>query len=219
MNRIPTLLATALSLFALPLAARVDVGQPAPGFSLTDSNGNTRTLEEFKGKTVVLEWTNAECPFVRKHYGSGNMQAQQKEATAAGVIWLAVNSGAPGKQGEVDGGDANEQMRISRSAPTAYLLDPTGTTGRAYGASTTPHMYVIDGQGVLRYKGGIDSILSDDPADVPKATQYVRQALSELADGKTVSIPLSAPYGCSVKYAPAGEQPPSLDDVLRGSRR
>lgn len=202
MKRMSILFAAALALTALPLSARVDVGQPAPAFSLTDSNGKARTLAEFKGKTVVLEWTNAECPFVRKHYDSGNMQKQQKEATAAGVIWLAINSGAHGKQGEVDGGDANQQMQIDHSAPTAYLLDPSGATGRAYGAATTPHMYVIDGQGVLRYKGGIDSIISDDAADIPKATQYVHQALAELAAGKPVSVPLSAPYGCAVKYAP-----------------
>lgn len=202
MKLLPSLLAAAaLSMAATPLMARVEIGQPAPSFSLTDSNGKTRTLEEFKGKTVVLEWTNAECPFVQKHYGSGNMQAQQKQATGAGVIWLAINSGAPGKQGQVEGGDANEQMQIDGSAPTAYLLDPSGTTGRAYGASTTPHMYVIDGQGVLRYKGGIDSILSADTADIPKATQYVRQALAELAAGKPVSVPVSPPYGCSIKYA------------------
>ena len=202
MKRMSILFAATLALGALPLSARVDVGQSAPAFSLTDSNGKTRTLAEFKGKTVVLEWTNAECPFVRKHYDSGNMQKQQKEATAAGVIWLAINSGAHGKQGEVDGGDANQQMQIDHSAPTAYLLDPSGATGRAYGAATTPHMYVIDGQGVLRYKGGIDSIISDDAADIPKATQYVQQALAELAAGKPVSVPLSAPYGCAVKYAP-----------------
>lgn len=202
MKWMPALLAATFALSAPPLSARVDVGQPAPGFSLSDSNGKTRTLDEFKGKTVVLEWTNAECPFVRKHYDSSNMQAQQREATAAGVVWLAINSGAPGKQGEVDGGDANEQMQIDHSAPTAYLLDPSGSTGRAYGAATTPHMYVIDAQGVLRYKGGIDSIVSDDAADIPKATQYVRQALAELAAGKPVSHPVSAPYGCSVKYAP-----------------
>jgi peroxiredoxin len=193
--------AAVLSVAATPLMAKVEVGQPAPSFSLTDSNGKTRTLEEFKGKTVVLEWTNAECPFVKKHYGSGNMQAQQKEATGAGVVWLAINSGAPGKQGQVEGGDANEQMQIDRSAPTAYLLDPTGTTGRAYGAQTTPHMYIIDGQGVLRYKGGIDSIQSADVSDIPKATQYVKQALAELSAGKPVSVPVSPPYGCSVKYA------------------
>ncbi|GMV27940.1 MAG: thioredoxin family protein [Rhodanobacteraceae bacterium] len=201
MKVMSALLAATLALTAAPLQAKVVVGQPAPAFSLTDSNGKTRTLDEFKGKTVVLEWTNAECPFVRKHYDSNNMQTQQREATAAGVVWLSINSGAPGKQGEIEGGDANELMQINKSAQTAYLLDPEGKTGRAYGASVTPHMYVIDGQGIVRYMGGIDSILSADPADIPKATQYVRQALAELAGGKLVSVPVSAPYGCSVKYA------------------
>ncbi|GMV27941.1 MAG: thioredoxin family protein [Rhodanobacteraceae bacterium] len=201
MKVMSTLLAAALSLTAAPLLAKVEVGQPAPSFSLTDSNGKTRTLEEFKGKTVVLEWTNAECPFVKKHYGSGNMQAQQKEATAAGVVWLSINSGAPGKQGQLDGAGANALIKTSNGAQTAYLLDPEGSTGKAYGAKTTPHMYVIDGQGVLRYMGGIDSIQSADADDIPKATQYVKQALAELASGKPVSVPVSQPYGCSVKYA------------------
>ena len=200
MKLMSTLLAAALSLTAAPLLAKVEVGQPAPAFSLTDSNGKTRTLEEFKGKTVVLEWTNAECPFVKKHYGSGNMQAQQKEATGAGVVWLSINSGAPGKQGQLDGAGANAQIKTSNGAPTAYLLDPEGTAGKSYGAKTTPHMYVIDGQGVLRYMGGIDSIQSADAADIPKATQYVKQALAELTGGKPVSVPVSQPYGCSVKY-------------------
>lgn len=200
MKVMSTLLAAALSLTAAPLLAKVEVGQPAPTFSLTDSNGKTRSLEEFKGKTVVLEWTNAECPFVKKHYGSGNMQAQQKEATAAGVVWLSINSGAPGKQGQLDGAGANALIKTSNGAQTAYLLDPEGSTGKAYGAKTTPHMYVIDGQGVLRYMGGIDSIQSADAADIPKATQYVKQALAELATGKPVSVPVSQPYGCSVKY-------------------
>lgn len=200
MKVMSTLLAAALSLTTAPLLAKVEVGQPAPAFSLTDSNGKTRTLEEFKGKTVVLEWTNAECPFVKKHYGSGNMQAQQKEATTAGVVWLSINSGAPGKQGQLDGAGANALIKTSNGAQTAYLLDPEGSTGKAYGAKTTPHMYVIDGQGVLRYMGGIDSIQSADAADIPKATQYVKQALAELAGGKPVSVPVSQPYGCSVKY-------------------
>ncbi|HSX61541.1 MAG TPA: thioredoxin family protein [Tahibacter sp.] len=200
MKLISTLLAAALSFSAAPLLAKVEVGQPAPGFSLTDSNGKTRSLEEFKGKTVVLEWTNAECPFVKKHYGSGNMQAQQKDATGAGVVWLSINSGAPGKQGQLDGAGANALIKTSNGAQTAYLLDPEGKAGKAYGAKTTPHMYVIDGQGVLRYMGGIDSIQSADAADIPKATQYVKQALAELSGGKPVSVPVSQPYGCSVKY-------------------
>ena len=193
--------AAALSLVAsAPVFAKAVVGDAAPAFTLTDSNGKSRSLAEFKGKTVVLEWTYAECPFVKKHYGSGNMQAQQKEATSDGVVWLTINSGAPGKQGSLDGAGANAVIKSSGGAQTAYLLDPDGKVGKEYGAQTTPHMYIVDGEGKLRYKGGIDSILSDDQADVPKATQYVRQALSELKGGKAISVSTSQPYGCSVKY-------------------
>lgn len=197
-----TILATAaLSLVVSgPVFAKAVVGDAAPTFTLTDSNGKARSLAEFKGKTVVLEWTNAECPFVKKHYGSGNMQAQQKEATGEGVVWLTINSGAPGKQGAVDGAGANAVIKTSGGGQTAYLLDPDGKVGHEYGAKTTPHMYVIDGEGKLRYMGGIDSIQSADQADVPKATQYVRQALTELKGGKAVSVSTSQPYGCSVKY-------------------
>lgn len=176
------------------------VGQPAPAFSLTDSNGKTHSLADFKGKTVVLEWTNHECPFVKKHYGAKNLQTQQGKATADGVVWLAINSGAPGKQGSVDGAGANAIIARDGHQASAYLLDPTGDTGRAYGAKTTPHLYVIDADGVLRYNGAVDSIPSADPADIAAATQYVPQALAELAAGKPVSVPTSTPYGCSVKY-------------------
>ena len=177
------------------------VGQPAPAFELTDSTGKTRSLAEFAGKTVVLEWNNPGCPFVKKHYGSDNMQSQQRAATAAGVVWLTVNSGAPGKQGHMDGEEAEEFRTDTKSAQTAYLLDPQGIAGRAYGAMTTPHMYVIDPAGVLRYAGAIDSHQSADPDDIPDATQYVPKALAELAAGQPVSEPLTQPYGCDVKYA------------------
>lgn len=179
--------------------AAAKVGQAAPAIQLVDSTGKTRSLAEFKGKTVVLEWTNHECPFVKKHYG-GNMQAQQRDATADGVVWLTVNSSAPGKQGHVDGAAAERVRKDARAVQTAYLLDPQGTTGRAYGAKTTPHMYIVDPNGVLRYAGGIDSIPSADTADIAKATQYVPQALAELAAGKPVSVATTRPYGCTVKY-------------------
>ncbi len=179
--------------------AKVSVGEPAPAFSLTDSNGKSRSLAEFKGKTVVLEWTNADCPFVKKHY-AGNMQAQQKQATADGVIWLSINSGGPGKEGAVDGKGANAVVKTKGAASSAYLIDSDGKVGKLYGAKTTPHMFVIDGAGVLRYMGGIDSIQSANSADIPNATQYVVQALSELKAGKPVSVSVSQPYGCSVKY-------------------
>ena len=186
---------------AIAAAATAKVGQPAPSFQLIDSTGQTRSLADYAGKTVVLEWTNHECPFVKKHYGARNMQAQQRDATADGVVWLTVNSSAPGKQGHVDGAEAEAIRGEAKAAQTAYLLDPQGTTGRAYGAMTTPHMYVIDPDGVLRYAGAIDSIASADTDDIAQATQYVPQALTELAAAKPVSVALTRPYGCSVKYA------------------
>lgn len=191
---------TASDASAAAPAATAAVDKAAPAFKLVDSSGKTRSLADFAGKTVVLEWTNHECPFVKKHYGSGNMQKQQRDATAEGVVWLSINSSAPGKQGHVDGATAESIRRQARAAQTAYLLDPEGTVGHAYGAKTTPHMYVIDPKGVLRYAGGIDSIPSADTADIAKATQYVPQALAELAAGKPVSVKVSRPYGCSVKY-------------------
>jgi peroxiredoxin len=194
-----TLLSITLGLLSSATMA-MTVGEPAPGFTLTDSNGKSHSLADFKGKTVVLEWTNAECPFVKKHYGAKNMQAQQGQATGADVVWLTVNSGAPGKQGQVDGAGANALMAQQGFQSTAYLLDASGDTGRAYGAKTTPHMYVIDGEGVLRYNGAIDSIPSADPADIPQADQYVTLALADMAAGKPVSVSSSRPYGCSVKY-------------------
>lgn len=210
------LLATALTLAAAALiscaapdaaanaaaaSAAAKVDQPAPAFKLVDSSGQTRSLADFAGKTVVLEWTNHECPFVKKHYGSGNMQAQQRDATAEDVVWLTVNSSAPGQQGHVDGAAAERIRRDAKATQTAYLLDPDGVAGRAYGAKTTPHMYIIDPDGVLRYAGGIDSIPSKDTSDIAKATQYVPQALAELAAGQPVSVNVTRPYGCSVKYA------------------
>ena len=179
----------------------VKVGQPAPAFTLVDSTGKTHSLADYAGKTVVLEWTNHECPFVKKHYGSENMQKQQRAATADGIVWLSVNSGAEGEQGHVDGAEAEAIRSKAGAAQTAYLLDPQGTVGHAYGAMTTPHMYVIAPDGVLRYAGAIYSIPSADTADIPKATQYVPQALTELAAGKPVSVAVTRPYGCSVKYA------------------
>jgi hypothetical protein len=176
------------------------IGAAAPDFSLPDSNGRTHSLSEYKGKTVVLEWNNPECPFVQKHYSSGNIPKQQADATAAGVVWLTINSGADGKQGHVDGAAANAFVAQYHAKPTAYLFDTDGKAGHAFGAKTTPHMYVIDGAGVLRYMGGIDSIASTDKEDLAKATQYVAQALAELKAGKPISVATSQPYGCSVKY-------------------
>jgi peroxiredoxin len=181
--------------------ASVSVGQPAPDFTLTDSNGKTHQLSEFKGKTVVLEWHNPECPFVKKHYNAGNMQAQQVAAKGQDVVWLSINSGAPGKQGALDGGAVNSYLTDAKASPASYLLDPEGTVGKLYAAKTTPHMYVIDGAGTLQYVGAIDSTPSPDSADIPASTQYVSQALAELKAGKAVSVATTQPYGCSVKYA------------------
>jgi len=181
--------------------AAVEVGKPAPDFTLTDSNGKSHSLSDFKGKKVVLEWHNPECPFVKKHYNPGNMQKQQAEATKNGVVWLTINSGAAGKQGHLDGAAANAYLAKSSSAPSGYLIDASGSAGKSYGAKTTPHMYVIDAEGVLRYVGAIDSNSSADSSDIASATQYVPQALAQLASGAAVSTPVTQPYGCSVKYA------------------
>jgi len=191
----------ALAVAAAPAAAlAVKVGEPAPAFTATDSNGKSVSLAQFKGKYVVLEWHNQGCPFVVKHYGSGNLPKLQKEWTAKQVVWLAIISSAPGKQGFVDGKGANQDMQEHNAAPTATLLDPKGEVGRLYGAKTTPHMFVINPQGQLIYNGAIDDKSSADPADIPAAKNYVTQALTEALAGKPVSQPTTPPYGCSVKY-------------------
>jgi peroxiredoxin len=201
MNRLTTAAVAMTLVFSAHQAALADakVGKPAPAFKLTDATGKAHSLADFKGKTVVLEWTNADCPFVQKHY-SGNMQKQQGEATADNIVWLTINSSAAGKQGHVDGKGAQQVIARSGGKQTAYLLDAPGAVGRAYGAKTTPHMYVIDGQGTLQYAGAIDSISSADTSDIAKATQYVPQALGDLEAGKPVRVASTQPYGCSVKY-------------------
>ena len=184
----------------LAAADEAVVGQPAPDFSVTDTTGQLRELSSLRGAFVVLEWFNPECPFVKKHYGSGNMQALQKEQTAKGVVWLSVDSSAPGKQGHVTPEQANAFMRAQGGSPTAIVLDLDGTLGHRYGARTTPHVFLIDPKGALIYNGAIDDTPSTDPADVAAATNYVRQALTDAMAGKPVSVPTSQPYGCSVKY-------------------
>ena len=187
-------------LYACGSGAALRVGEPAPGFEGVDTGGNVHRLADYRGKTVVLEWTNHDCPYVRKHYGAGNMQAQQREAAAQGVVWLSIISSAPGKQGHVSPEEAGELTRKRKAAPLAVILDSEGRIGRAYHARTTPHMFIIDATGVLVYMGGMDSISTASPDDIPQATQYVRVALQELAAGKPVSTPVTRPYGCSVKY-------------------
>jgi peroxiredoxin len=176
------------------------IGEPAPDFTLQGADGKSHALGSFKGKYVVLEWTNHDCPFVKKHYKSGNMQAQQKELTGKGAAWLTIVSSAPGKQGHVDAAKAAELTQSRNAAPTAVLFDPSGEVGRKYDAKTTPHMYVIAPDGKLIYMGGIDSIPSSDQDDIAKATPYVKVALAEAMAGKPVSNPATKPYGCAVKY-------------------
>ncbi|WP_221627994.1 redoxin domain-containing protein [Teredinibacter franksiae] len=197
---ITPLLAGLLLSFALPIAAKPVINQPAPEFAAKDANGNMVALASLKGKTVILEWTNHECPFVRKHYDSSNMQSLQKQFVNDDTVWLTIISSAEGKQGFVSGTKANALAKDRSASPSYTLIDASGDVGRAYAAKTTPHMYIIDAAGVLRYMGGIDSIRSADPADIPKATNYISQAMSELAAGKPVSQPVTKAYGCSVKY-------------------
>lgn len=183
-------------------AAEIRPGKPAPDFTVLDSKGKTVRLSDFKGKTVVLEWTNQDCPYVRKHYETGNMQALQKEAAAGGVVWLTVSSSAPGLQGHVNGLEADALTQQRKAAPAAFLLDPAGTVGRLFEARTTPHLYVVDGAGLLAYVGAIDDRPSANQGDVKGARNYVREALAALAVGKPVPVASTRAYGCSVKYGP-----------------
>jgi peroxiredoxin len=192
-----------LSLVAAPppeANAAAVVGKAAPAFALTDLDGKTVRLSDFKGKFVVLEWVNFDCPFVRKHYGSENMQKLQKAYTGKDVVWITICSSAPGKQGHLTAGEAREITHEKGAAPTKFLLDPKGVAGRAYGAKTTPHMYVIDPKGALLYNGAIDDKPSTKLADVPTSKNYVVAALDAAMAGKPVQTTTTKPYGCSVKY-------------------
>ena len=195
----------AASAATLPLAtaalAAPEIGKPAPDFTATDTNGVPRSLAGLKGKIVVLEWTNADCPFTQKHYKSSNMQSLQREAAASGVVWLTVISSAPGEQGYVDATKANALTSSRSAAPAGVVLDPSGKIGRAYDAQTTPHMYIIGTDGRLLYMGGIDSIMSTDVADVPKAKPFFRDALQAVVKGQAVPVAVTRPYGCNVKYS------------------
>lgn len=189
-----------LLLFALaaPLSAAPEIGQPAPDFTLKDSDGKSRSLADFKGRPVVLEWFNQGCPFTKKHYATGAMPARQKAATDDGVVWLTIVSSAPGKQGYLDPAAAIEKKRQLHS--TALLLDPDGKVGRLYGARTTPDMFVIDAEGNLAYAGAIDDRPTPDPASLDGAKNYVADALAALKAGQPVSPARTKPYGCAVKY-------------------
>jgi cytochrome oxidase Cu insertion factor (SCO1/SenC/PrrC family) len=192
------LLATA---FVATAASAVPTGAPAPNFTLTDAAGKQVSLADYKGKTVVLEWNNPGCPFVQKHYRSGNMQKTQAAARAQGVVWLSVNSGAPGMQGYMVGPQAAAFVRDQKASPSAYLLDPKGAVGHQYDAKTTPHMYVISAAGKLVYQGAIDDKPTGDPADIATASNLVLAALADVKAGRAVAKPESRAYGCSVKYA------------------
>ena len=180
--------------------AAAAVGQAAPTFTLNDTNGKAVNLADYKGKTVVLEWHNPECPFVKKHYESANMQGLQSKYTKDGVVWLAVSSTEPAHQDYKKPEAVNTIMKSSKASPTAYLMDESGATGKAYGARTTPHMYIINREGTLVYAGGIDDKRSANIADIKGAKNFVAAALDELKAGKNISVATSAPYGCSVKY-------------------
>ena len=191
---------TLLFALATTAGAALQVGEPAPDFTGLDTRGNSHTLSDYRGKRVILEWTNHDCPYVRKHYGSGNMQEQQRAATGQGAVWLSVISSAPGKQGHVTPAQADALTVQRNAAPSAVILDETGDIGRLYGAKTTPHMYIIDTDGKLAYMGGIDSIASSDPADIEKAVQFVPAALAKMMNGEPIASSVTRPYGCSVKY-------------------
>ncbi len=193
-------IAAGLAALLLPAAHAATVGQPAPAFTLTDTSGKTRTLAEFKGRTVVLEWINPGCPFVRKHYDSANLPGLQQEFTGKDVVWLAINSTEKAASDYLPPAQLAAWIAEKKGRPTATLMDEEGTVGRSYGARTTPHMYIVNPQGTLVYAGGIDSIPSARVSDIQTATNYVRQGLSEALAGKAISQAVTAPYGCTIKY-------------------
>ncbi|TAL26995.1 MAG: redoxin domain-containing protein [Alphaproteobacteria bacterium] len=180
--------------------AAATVGESAPDFTASGASGKDVRLSDYKGKFVVLEWTSTECPFVHKWYNGGDMQKLQKKAAEDGVVWLSVDSSAPGKPGYLDAKAAAEWIKEEAAAPAEVIIDAKGEVGHLYGATTTPHMFVIDKEGKLAYAGAIDSIASAEAVDIPKATNYVQQALDELKAGKFVSVATTKSYGCGVKY-------------------
>lgn len=185
---------------AAAAAADLEPGSPAPDFTLPDTDGQIHTLSAYEGKVVVLEWTSPDCPFVKKHYDSRNMQSLQAQFKARGVVWLSVCSSAPGKQGHSSAADWNAILETTGSRASALLLDPEGRTGRAYGAKTTPHLFVIDAQGRVAYHGAIDDKPSTKASDIPEARPYLAEALEAVLAGIPVPVARTTPYGCSVKY-------------------
>ncbi|MDQ8202393.1 thioredoxin family protein [Pelagicoccus sp. SDUM812003] len=200
-KRFFTALAAALTLFAAISSFAAEVGKEAPDFTLTGIDGTEHSLSDFAGKVVVLEWTNYGCPFVKKHYNSGNMQKLQSMAKDKEVVWLSICSSAPGKQGHMSASEWLETTKEKGVQSAAVLIDESGEVGRAYGAKVTPHMYVIDEEGVLAYNGAIDSIPSASISDIEKATNYVTAALEAVLSGEKVEQTMSKPYGCGIKYA------------------
>lgn len=182
--------------------AKPEIGKPAPDFTGVDSKGNSVALSSLRGKTVVLEWTNADCPYVRKHYGAGNMQKLQNDAAKDGVVWLTLISSAPGDQGHVSPAEADELTASRNAAPANVIIDETSKIARAYEARVTPHMYVVNAEGNLVFMGGIDDKPTSNQADIPGATNYVTLALESVKAGKPVANPVTRAYGCSIKYAP-----------------
>jgi peroxiredoxin len=185
----------------VPTAMAVRVGDAAPDFTGTDSNGQSHKLSEYHGKFVVLEWTNNGCPYTKKHYESGNMQSLQKQWTGKGVVWLTILSSAPGQQGYMTAAQENTYISLVHADPTAAILDPKGAIGHLYAAKTTPHMYVIDPAGKLVYEGAIDDHATTDASDIPASKNYVSAALTSALAGQPVATTYTRPYGCSVKYA------------------
>ncbi len=200
MKRIIGLAMAATAMMATIAVAAPKTGAPAPAFTVAASDGKTYSLSDFKGKPVILEWTNDQCPFVVKHYATGNMQASQKAAKEDGAVWLTVISSAPGKQGHVSPEAANKLTADRNAVPTAVLLDESGVVGQAYAAKTTPHMYLIDEAGILRYQGGMDDKPTTKHDDVKTAKNYILAALTEWKASGTVTDAETKPYGCSIKY-------------------
>lgn len=204
MKSLTQLLLAGAASVALCLAAHAApaVGQPAPDFTLTDLNGKSHSLSAYKGKTVVLEWVNPECPFVKKHYdGSGNIPATQKAALAEGAVWLTINSGYAGAQGDFDNAKVASWSQKTGAAPTAYLRDQSGKVGKLYDARHTPTLFIINAEGTLVYAGGIDDINSANAADIARANNYVKAAFADLKAGRPVAKASTRAYGCNVKYA------------------
>lgn len=200
MNKLSLSLFFFVTLFNASAFAEVEIGKQAPNFTLTDSTGKVHQLSDHKGKFVVLEWVNFDCPFVKKHYGSGNMQSLQEAYTGKGVVWLSINSSASGKQGHLNSENAEAIKNEKGSKATALLLDSDGKVGKLYDAKTTPHMYVINPESNLIYQGAIDDRAGTDPAEIKDSKNYVQQALDEAMSGGAVSESQTKSYGCSVKY-------------------